>query len=87
MQELVLYPLTISGPPLSGPVLPFGSSGRNPLVEGKYKVMLDSSGVYVRTKFQYNPSKDLSAITRGKTQIYKQYDTLSLLLIGNKANK
>jgi len=48
---------------------------------------MDSSGVYVRTKFQYNPSNDLSVITRGRTQTYRQYDTLSLLLIGKKANK
>jgi len=57
------------------------------MVERKYKVMMDSSGVYVRTRLQYNPFNDLSVITRGKTQPYRQYDTLSLLLIGNKANK
>jgi len=57
------------------------------MLERKYKVMTDSSGFYVRTKLQYNPSNDLSVITRGKTQLYRQYDTLSLLLVGNKASK
>jgi len=53
----------------------------------KYKVMMHSSGVYVRTKFQYNPSNGLNAITRNKTQMYRQNDNLSLLLIGNKSNR
>jgi hypothetical protein len=56
-------------------------------VERKYNVMMDSSGVYIRKKFQYNPSNGLNAITRGKTQMYRQNDNRSLLLIGNKANR